>query len=321
MKLRLILSLAAIMFIGGSCLGGTPEAPDIASLEKAAQSGDANAKFQLGRAYYRGLGVAKDSDKSVQLLREAAEAGNAEAMDAIGYLHTIGDGVPKDEVLAVEWFRKGAVAGLPKAQLDLGLMLRQGKTIERENAESLKWIQQAADGGYPEAIAILGRIYFLGDALQPPDHDKAVPYLRRAAYAGDPVCQNMMGVACRDGFGTAKNTDDAKAWFLKAARQNDRKAQSNLGHLLGAASPKSPDREEALKWLIIASSQGEITARKTLQEIQPTLSSSLLAAAQREADKFVLLQRAQSGIKKSDGNGNTVPGKQAAHAGLAKSPE
>lgn len=274
------------------------KSPDIATLEKAAFSGDAQAKFELGRAYFHGRGVSKDVQKSVGLLRDAASQGNVEAMDASGYLYTVGEGVPKDEVLACEWFRKGAEAGFPKAQLHLGLMLRQGKTIELSNEESLKWIHSAADGGFPEAKAVLGRLYFLGDGLQTKDPAKAIPFLREAAAAGDPICENMMGVACRDNAGTEEDLAAAEEWFRKAAKQNNAKAQSNLAHLLGADSPKSPHRKEALMWLIVSSQQGEVTAKKTYDEILPALPSSLLASAQKEADQFLVLQRAAAGKKK-----------------------
>lgn len=274
-------------------------APDFSGLEAASQAGDTGAKVQLAKALFRGQGIVKDASKAARLLEEAAGAGNVDAMDGLGYLYTLGEGVPKDESKAVEWFRKGAEAGLPKAQLNLGLMLRQGKSIELNNEESLKWIHKAAEeGGLVEAKAVLGRLYFTGDRLQKQDHEKSLLFLIEPAESGDPICQNMMGVFARDGVGLQKDTPAAQEWFRKAALKNDRKAQSNLAHSLGVESPASPNRKEALKWLLIASQQDEITAKKTYKEIEASLPSALIAAARKEADQFLVLQRAAAARKK-----------------------
>jgi hypothetical protein len=72
------------------------------------------------------------------------------------------------------------------------------------------------------------------------------------------------------------------------------KAQSNLGHILGVESPASPDRKEALKWLLIAKGQGEATSTKTYKELLTTFPPALLAAAQKEANTFLLLARSKS---------------------------
>jgi TPR repeat protein len=87
----------------------------------------------------------------------------------------------------------------------------------------------------------------------------------------------MIGVAYRDGDGAPTDEAQAKEWFLKAALQNDPKAQSNFGHILGIDSPANPDRKEALKWLLIANDNGEITAIKIYKELMTTFPPALLA--------------------------------------------
>lgn len=291
MKSAISLLLCFAGILSPSLHADLPKPDEVPALQIAADQGDAAAKFQLARAYFRGLGVSKDEEKAALLLREAAAAGNVDAMESLGFLYTKGQGVPQDEAKAIEWFRKGAEAGSPGAQLNLGLMLRQGKSIELSNEESLKWIHQSADAGHPRAISVLGQLYWLGDKLLQPDLFKARPYLLLAAEAGDPNCQNLMGVICRDGIGIKaeyKGRDEAIGWFRKAAEQNDAKAQSNLAHLLGVESVASENRKEALVWLLIANDQGEITAIKTLKEIREHLPAPLLVQAEKEAKKFTL---------------------------------
>ena len=265
-----------------------------ADLEAAATSGNATAQFELGRSYFRGSGVPKDNEKALDWIRRAADQGQPDAIVSMGYFYSQGMVLEKNEAKAIEWFRKGADAGSPVSQLNLGLMLRQAKTLDRQHEESMKWLLQAADSGNPDAVRTLGQLYFLGDALLMPDPKKSIPYLTQAAEAGDPVSQNMLGVAYREGYTGSVDREKAKEWFEKAAVLGEVKAQSNLAHILGVESPASPDRKEAVKWLLIAKDQSEATSTKTYKEIISTIPPVLLAAAQKEANKFLLLARAKA---------------------------
>jgi enhanced entry protein LpnE len=284
---------ASLVLLAAATLQAT-EPPAPADLEAAASSGNATAQFELGRAHYRGEGAAKNNEKAVEWIRRSAEQGNPDAIVSMGFFYSMGIGVEKNEALAVDWFRKGAEAGSPKSQMNLGLMLRQGKTLTLNHTESIEWLEKAASTGDPDAVRTLGQLYFLGDSLMMPDRKKAFPLVLQSAEAGDAASQNMAGVAYRDGDGTPVDQGGAKEWFLKAALQNDPKAQSNLGHLLGVDSPANPNRKEALKWLLIAKDNGEMTAIKTYKELLQTFPPALLAAAQKEANKFLLAARAKS---------------------------
>ncbi len=284
--------LASILLL--SQLHAAEPAPEVSELESSAASGNATAQFQLGRAYFRGEGFPVDKSKAHEWILKSAEQGNPDAITTMGFFYSQGIVLEKDEAKAIEWFRKGAEAGSPKSQMNLGLMLRQAKTIPLDNTESLKWLETAASSDDPDAVRTYGQVLFLGDSLIMPDRKKAFPFVLKSAEAGDAHSQNMVGVAYRDGDGTDKENEKAKEWFLKAALQNDPKAQSNLGHILGVDSPTSPDRKEALKWLLIAKDNGEITAIKTYKELMTSFPPALLAIAQKEANKFLLIVRAKS---------------------------
>jgi TPR repeat protein len=277
--------LASILLL--SQLHAAEPTPAASELESSAASGNATAQFQLGRAYFRGEGFPVDKSKAHEWILKSAEQGNPDAITTMGYFYSQGIVLEKDEAKAIEWFRKGAEAGSAKSQLNLGLMLRQAKTIPLDNTESLKWLETAASTDDPDAVRTYGQVLFLGDSLIMPDRKKAFPFVLKSAEAGDAHSQNMVGVAYRDGDGTEKDIKQAKNWFLKAALQNDPKAQSNLAHILGVDSPASPDRKEALKWLLIAKDNGEITAIKTYKELMTSFPPPLLALAQKEATDFL----------------------------------
>jgi TPR repeat protein len=315
MKTLLLLLCTTLACGFGPAKASSDGAPDIAALEKAAQGGDAAAQFRLGRAYHRGIGVEQDPKKALELIRKAAEAGDLDAIDSMGFLYAKGELVAMDEKQAFKWFERGVKAGSARSKLNLGLMLRQAKTLQASPAESITLMEEAAAAGQPEAKAYLGQLYFLGDQLQKPDRHKAYPYVKAAAEAGDPACQNIMGVFCRDGLGVREDFKESRAeaieWFRKAAMQNDVKAQSNLAHILGVGSPACEDPKEALKWLIIAMNRGEITAKKTYDELFKTLGSSVLVPAQIEANRFSMLKQAEAEARKNRGGEAAVPAVEA----------
>jgi TPR repeat protein len=73
---------------------------------KAADQGNAEAQFELGKAYYRGdVGVAKDDVEAMKWYRKAADQGFAKALLELGYLYYLGlAGVAKDDVEAYAYF-------------------------------------------------------------------------------------------------------------------------------------------------------------------------------------------------------------------------
>jgi uncharacterized protein len=310
MKLLLLLICSALIAVSSHA-----DTTDIAALQKAAKDGDAAAQFQLGRAYYRGNGVEKDPNKALELIRQAADAGDVDAIDSMGFFYTSGELVKMDEVEAVKWFRRGVEAGSARSKLNLGLLLRQGKTIQPSAAQSLDLMEDAAVAGVPEAISYLGQLFFHGDRYLKPDFAKAYPYVQAAAEAGDPACQNLMGIFCRDGLGVRQDfnesLDEAAQWFRKAAMQNDVKAQSNLAHILGVGSPGCKDPKEAYKWLIIAKDRGEITAVKTYDELVRTVPSAVLVAARLEANRFSMREEAKAETRKNLGGEASVPAVEA----------
>jgi TPR repeat protein len=290
----LVVFLTALSFL--SATAWPEDKPtDGKTIEAQAADGDAEAQFQLGRAYFRGEGMPKDEKKAFEWIEKAAAQGNTDAITSMGFFHAQGIGVEMSEAKAVEWFRKGAEAGSATCKLNLGLLLRQGKTIQTSGDESLRLMHEAADSGLTQAQSYLGQLYFMGDRLLKPDYAKAKPYALKAAEAGDPAAQNIMGILARDGIGVSAEGKDLKAaeeWFRQAAEQNEVKAQANLAHMMGAASSASTNRAEALKWLLLAKDKNEPTASKTYGEIGPTLAPDLEKEARSLATRFLLQQPA-----------------------------
>lgn len=297
---KIITAFAGLSFLG---LLFSSLAEQIEALTDQAESGDANAQFELGRAYYRGKGVPKDEKVAFTWMDKSAAQGNLDAITSMGFFHAQGIGVEQSETKAVEWFRAGAEKGSATCKLNLGLLLRQGKTIQTSSDESLRLMHEAAEAGSVVAQSYLGQLYYIGDRFLKPDYAKAKPYALKAAEAGDPAAQNIMGILSRDGIGpSAEGQDQAQAeeWFRKAAEQNEVKAQANLAHLMGVASTTSTNRSEALMWLLMAKDRQEPTAEKTYNEISSSLSPEMELQARALATRFYFKQAAQKKDNRSD---------------------
>ena len=111
---------------------------------KAAEQGDANAQYNLGRAYQLGFGVPQDYTEAAKWTKEAAEQGKVAAQLLLGYAYSDGEGVPQDNNKAAKWFRLAAEQGLVAAQFNIGLAYYQGEGVPQDYVLAHMWFNLAA---------------------------------------------------------------------------------------------------------------------------------------------------------------------------------
>lgn len=135
--------------------------------EKQAREGNAVAQNVLGMAYKYGEGGPQDDALSLNWFKKAAQQGDADAQFNLGRIYGIATGpvygrqraVPRDDVTAAYWYRKAAEQGYTPAQLNLGQMYAQGSpAFPRDLAQAHFWLQQAAAGGDPYASTQLAAL-------------------------------------------------------------------------------------------------------------------------------------------------------------------
>lgn len=128
--------------------------------EKAAQSGQPEAEYNLGLVYYRGVqdgGDGRDPARSdfasaIKWWEKAAGHGHGGAMYSLAGMARTGEGQPRDLKKAATWYRRASEAGHPEAQYQLAGLYLSGSGVEKNEAEAKKWMQKAADAGHPGAI-------------------------------------------------------------------------------------------------------------------------------------------------------------------------
>jgi TPR repeat protein len=121
-----------------------------------ADSGDAEAQFNLGVMYAEGKGVIKNDAEAVRWYELAADQGLAPAQSALGAAYGDGLGVVQNYTEAVRLFKLAADQGSAEAQYNLGLNYHEGWGVTTNYAEAKRWYKLAADQGYGLAQNNLG---------------------------------------------------------------------------------------------------------------------------------------------------------------------
>ena len=215
--------------------------------DKTARAKYAYGQLEAGRCFFNGDGVTRNHEYAFYWLVRAAEAGLPEAQELVGDMYDSGDGVAADEAQAVAWYRKAAVQGDLYGMFELGAHLRQGKGVAWSEAEAMQWFEKAAKGGFAAAQSSLAEGYVLGlgeDAGQGrKDYEQAVHWFGEAAKQGEGFAMVNLGVMYENGWGVAQDLDRAKQLYTQAA-QSPNAAAAKMGQQYAAElSAPAPDTE------------------------------------------------------------------------------
>ncbi|MGZ8363371.1 MAG: tetratricopeptide repeat protein, partial [Caulobacteraceae bacterium] len=124
----------------------------VADLRRAANLGDPQAQFYLGKLYETGdAGIAKDMTEARKWTERAAKNGERKAMHNLALYYFEGAGGPKNATAAAQWFRRAAELGLTDSQYNLARLYQEGLGVGRNPAEAYKWYLIAAQGGDTES--------------------------------------------------------------------------------------------------------------------------------------------------------------------------
>ena len=112
-----------------------------------AEPGDADAQFNLGVMYQKGIGVPQDYKTAVKWYRLAAEQGFARAQTNLGVMYFYGHGDPQNHKTAVKWYKLAAEQGDAFAQFNLGTMYGLGQGVIQEDVYAHMWGNLGASNG------------------------------------------------------------------------------------------------------------------------------------------------------------------------------
>lgn len=102
-----------------------------------------------------------DYAKAIRIWRPLAESGDADAQFNMAQAYKFGRGMPQDMNAAIDYYRKAAVQGHQQAEDNAGLLLYQ----QGRRQEAMPYLDRSAERGEPRAQYLIGISLFNGDLL------------------------------------------------------------------------------------------------------------------------------------------------------------
>lgn len=122
-------------------------------MSRAAKAGEAVAQFELAQIYERGLGVAPDPARALELYQAAADQGLPDALNDLGFLHFQGGlGLAPDQALGIEYFQKAADQRQPEAMFNMAGMIDAGFIKGQGPAQAAAYLYDALRAGSHDVL-------------------------------------------------------------------------------------------------------------------------------------------------------------------------
>ena len=241
------------------------------------QNHDRAVQYRIGWMLLHGVGSECDEAAARKWFEKAAQSGNENAQYQLAklVLDTAGSS-PEEFSQAMDWLIKAAEAGSTHAQYALGKLYRDGKPVEKNHVQAAIWFSQAAEQGHKYAMYALGKLN-----LEAGNASAACRWFEEAAELGNQFAQYQLGRLLLQGDGVPKDIEEAVRQFTASAEQGNQFAQYALGklYLLGKDVPQ--DKDAAVRWFTLAAEQGNKYARYFLDHMNEIQGPHLLASATR----------------------------------------
>jgi TPR repeat protein len=213
------------------------ELDELERCRQAAERGDAEAQYHLGRQCVEGA-LNADPREAAKWFRLAAEQGHAGAQFELARNLCYDNDDDDDDAEAFEWWRKAAEQGHVEAIFELADCYEVGFVVDTDPAQALEWYRLALEKGHAKAQERID------DILEMEGN-------RKAAEQGSADAQLIMG-----NYYENKYAEEAVKWFRLAADQGLARAQFMLGCHYDSGDGVEEDPAEAVKWLTLAAEQG-----------------------------------------------------------------
>lgn len=231
--------------------------------ELAAAKGHPEAMFRLGTIYDRGRGVAEDVSTAISWFEKAEQLDSSGAARSLGIFHAIGRGVPVNPEKAFAYYKKSAELGNIGAMGLLAEAYYRGRGCPQDYALALQWATKAANAGDADGMATLAGLHLRGNGI-PADAVTAAIWYSRAAEAGDALSMTMLGTLYQQGLGVEQNLARARQWYEKAAANGNGDAMWRLGTMFQRGDGVAVDYAIARQWYEKGAEAGDRDAMGSL---------------------------------------------------------
>lgn len=151
-------------------------------------------------------------EQALRLWLPLAEKDDADAQYNLGILYQRGLGVEKNPKTAFIWYKRASSNGHTDAMYNLGIMYNKGRVVYRSPKDATKWWKKSAELGNAEAQFNIGVEYFYGRNLGK-DIEKAIMWWKKSAKQGNQSSRAALYQAYNEGlYGIEKNPTEANRW-------------------------------------------------------------------------------------------------------------
>lgn len=232
---------------------------------EGAKLNEPSAMFNMGRAYYYGIGIQEDTvlgnewlTKCYSFALKEAEKGNVRMMIIMSYLYNY-PLFKNDNNQSFVWCSKAVEKGSKnildngRALQNLGDYYATGKYVSKNLDKALSYYEQAISNGNFLAMGSIGSLYNTADYK---DEKKAFEWNLKAAEKGNIFKMTLVGNSYRNAKGVNRDFSEAMKWYSKASRKGDISAMITIGdwYLAGSGVPQSYPK--ALEWYLMAADKG-----------------------------------------------------------------
>jgi hypothetical protein len=165
-------------------------------------------------------------------LKKAAEKGNAEAQFELGRIYGNGDGVPQDYQTAIDWLEKAAGQNHAKAQESLGSIYANGVGVKQDFSSARGWYMKAARNGLGSAQYLTATMFRFGLFESEVDMDQAIDWYRRAANQNVAAAQLALGKLAMRGKHVKQDDSAALQWLMLAHANGSEAAGAYIQQLM-----------------------------------------------------------------------------------------
>lgn len=212
--------------------------------KQAALNGHADAQYNVGVSYEKGVGVAKDSEQAFAWYRQAAENGCDEAQYDLAEAYDKGTFFEQNDEKAFQWYLSAAENGHALAMHNLGCCYYNGQGTQKNLNKAREWWEKAIEKGCSESCLQLGNMYYYGIGTDL-NYEKGVEYFQKAANNANAF--NNLGIACMDGKFLPVDNALAVDYFNRAIDAGSAQGCYNLGRCYEIGAGVERNLEEAAK--------------------------------------------------------------------------
>lgn len=127
-----------------------------------AEKDNADAQYNLGILYQKGLGVEKNPKTAFIWYKRASANGHTDAMYNLGIMYDKGRVIYRSPKDATNWWKKAAELGNAAAQFNIAVEYAYGRTLGKDVPLAIKWWKKAATQGHKDSRTALHRVYSEG---------------------------------------------------------------------------------------------------------------------------------------------------------------